>query len=64
MAAPFLVCTKREQISVICSLLWAESVQGAEIHTHLCVQYEANALFQKSVYKWIKSVQARLDKYD
>jgi len=34
MAVPFLVCGKEEQRSQIL-FLWAEGVQGAEIHTYV-----------------------------
>jgi hypothetical protein len=33
--------------------LWAEGMQGTEIHTCICLVWD-NALSQKSVYKWIE----------
>jgi len=36
MAVPFLVCNKEERRSVIL-FLWAEGMQGDDIHTHIYV---------------------------
>jgi len=44
---------QEEQRSVI-QFLWAEGVQGAEIHSHLCAQNGGSALPCWSVYKWIE----------
>jgi hypothetical protein len=34
--------------------LWAEGVQGAEIHTCLCAEYRDSPLSWRSLYKWIE----------
>jgi transposase len=53
MAVPFLVCTKKEQRSVVC-FLWADGMKQPEIHTFLCSQYRDNAVSWRSVYRWIE----------
>ena len=53
MSARLSLCTKEEQRSVI-RFLWAEGVNGAEIHARLCTQYEEKALPLRSVYEWIE----------
>ena len=53
MSALLSVCTKEEQRSVI-RFLWAESVEGAEIHARLCTQYGDNAFPRRSVYEWVE----------
>jgi GTP-dependent phosphoenolpyruvate carboxykinase len=44
--------------------LWAEDVQGAEIHTSLHTQYGDNALFSKKCIQVDRNVQERPHKYD
>jgi len=49
MVAPLLICTKEEPRHVVC-FLWAEGLQGAEIHTHYVLSMETT-LFLREVYK-------------
>lgn len=52
MAAPFTFHIGRTEIC--CTFLWAEGVQGAELHTHSCAQYGDQAHFGRSVYLWVE----------
>jgi hypothetical protein len=48
MATVPLVCTKDEQRSVV-YFLWAEGLQGAEIHMNLCAQSGGSAVSWKGI---------------
>jgi hypothetical protein len=49
---PLFICTKEEQRAVI-HFLWAEGVQGAEMHRRISVQYGNSVVSQLMVYEWI-----------
>jgi hypothetical protein len=34
--------------------LWAEGIQGAQIHLRICAQYGDEVLFRRIVYEWIE----------
>jgi hypothetical protein len=50
---PLFICTKEEQRAVIL-FLWAEGVQGAEMHRRISVQYGNSVVLQRMVYEWIE----------
>jgi hypothetical protein len=53
MAAPLSIFTKEEQRAVL-HFLWAEGVQGFEIHRFSSAEYGDNVLLQWSIYEWIE----------
>ena len=46
-----------------CTSLWAESVQGAEIHRHLCAECGGSADSQTNVYEWTEMSKKSWKKY-